>query len=688
MQLSTGSISVQTGGTPNTVWISGIGILPLLWKRFMGKMPMLHFALRWIGLIVVLFSASLQAEPSTPGQGERVTKSDSGEIRFEYLPMDKKFRNPWPANWEAAFWKRGNELLQASPIAYGGTYFENEKLSYPNAFIAFSKGDREKAIKFLQAEDPDAHAKKETMGVDWFPSFTIRNQVRKYFFFGQYLDGAYRKKMYDSAKIWTEKDPLSRPNSFYQQGKEGWNVDSKNSWVDVRNTDNLRAMRECAVYLMAEETGNREVAEIYKKRIQAYVGALYQTGMGEWDSANYMAHGFTAYLQLYDFARDPEVKLLGKAALDWLCAAAAVKYYKGNWAGANKRDYNNIPAFVGASGEFWVYFGDTPGHTGKPYRDFIHLLTSPYRPPEAVVNLARKKFSKPMEILASKPSYKGWYQKPGGEDAPEFFETVSVGNTWQLGTLPTGHVDDVNGFRLATDNSRLGSDIWVLATDLKGYKGITTGAVAGEKNGVAQHRNQVIWMNPRPDTTYYFLVPKPLEIREQKGVTFFKTEKTWVAIHHVNTGSQGIDEEATRSVTTAKDGVVLPDNQVWVARGTGHGPTALVMEIGEQDTHGSFEDFQSAVLAKSKIDHSKLAESEIHFTGCKGEQGGIRLNAEGLPTVFRAGQAQDFKDRWALYAGKDSPITLGWKEGILKVNAGGASFTGTLKDGRYTFENK
>lgn len=73
--------------------------------------------------------------------------------------------------------------------------------------------------------------------------------------------------MFDSAKEWTKQDPLNRPNDFFQNKKEGWNVESKNSWVDVRNTDNLRAMRECSVYLMAEETGNKETAKIYKERL-------------------------------------------------------------------------------------------------------------------------------------------------------------------------------------------------------------------------------------------------------------------------------------------------------------------------------------------------------------------------------------------------------------------------------------
>jgi hypothetical protein len=640
-------------------------------------------------LLSSLSAWPLAANPSPVGEGERFITTESGEIRAVYLPMENRFLNPWPADWENEFWVRANALLKASDVSrYGNTFFENEKASYPNAFIDFMKGNREKALTFLQGDDGDPHARKETLAVDWFPSFTIKSQVRKYFFFGQYLTPDYRKKMYDSAKIWTEKDPLGRPNSFHNpEKKEGWNVESKNSWVDVRNTDNLRAMRECAVYLMAEETGNKEVAEIYKKRIQAYVNALYNTGMGEWDSANYMSHTFTGYIQLYDFAKDPEVRLLGKAALDWISAAAAVKYYKGNWAGPNKRDYNNIPIFIGAAGEFWSYFGNTPGHEEKPYRDFIHLATSPYRPPQAVVHLAHKNMPKPVEILGSKPSYAGWYQKPGGEDAPECHETVYIAHTYQIGTLPTAHFDDVNGFRMATDNSKIGSDIWILATKLQGYVGgIATGVAGGD--AIAHYRNQVIWINRNPGTPYYFLVPKPIEVIEEKGVTFLRGEKTWVAVHHINTTSKGIDDEATQTATTRKGSLFLPDNQVWAAQGGDQGPSALILEIGEEQTHGPFEQFKSGVLGKSKSDTSKLAQGELHFTGSKGDKVGIQVSAEAPAVIHRNGTVHDFKNHWALYAGENSPITLGWKEGVLKVKAGGAEFTGTYKDGRYSFENK
>lgn len=634
------------------------------------------------------------ATPSPTANDERVTTDAQGRILIYALPVALAFRNDWPPAWEKNFVDRVNASLQASDIQpgkYGGTYFENEKASYPQAFIGFLKGQRKEALKFLQQEDDAVWSKQLTLGVDWYPSFTIRGQVRKYFFFGQYLEPAYRRRMFDSAKLWTEVDPLRRPNPFWkppaQRAKvgEGWTPEYHNSWVDVRSTDNLRAMREVAVYLMAEETGNLATAELYKERLRAYVTALYQTGMGEWDSANYLSHGLTAYLQLYDFAQDPEVKLLAKAHLDWTCTAAAVKYYRAAWAGPNIRDYGNIGPHDGASGEFWHYFGDWEQPAAKPYRDFVHLATSAYRPPAAVVALARKAFPRPVEVLASKPSYDGW-TKPGGETAPTYHETTWFGHHTQLGTLPQGHLDppgmNLNGFRLLAENPRRGVDTLIPFTSLDFNHSHASATNGGDR--LAQRNGTVVWLNGRPRTTFYFFLPKDAPITDGPGVTFIQMPQTWLALHWINARPSGHDAAATAKVCGGKK--PFPEDQVWRAE-AGDGPGGFAMEVGEPETYGDFATFRKAVLAKTRLDLSRLAQGEAHFQAADDTRVGVKLTNDGSLVVFRDGQIHDWKAHAALWAGAGSPVSLGWKQGILKVQAGGYTFEGRLSGGKYTFSN-
>lgn len=658
-------------------------------------------------LILASLALSLgtsRAGPLPPATAERVFTDAKGRIIAQPLPVEGRFRNAWPAAWEDAFWDRANASLRGSDVApgkYGGTFFENEKASYPNAFIGFLKGQRAEALKFLQQDDSEPWSRQLTLGVDWFPSFTIKSQTRKYFFFGQYLEPAYRQRMFDSAKIWTEQDPLRRPNPFWLTPEqrlakgmtgEGWTPEFHNSWVDVRNTDNLRAMRECAVYLMAEETGNTAVAQLYRERIRAYVSALYTTGMGEWDSANYLSHALTGYLPLYDFARDPGVKLLAKAHLDWVCSAAAVKYFRGCWAGPNLRDYGNIGPHSGAAGEFWHYFGELAQPAEKPYRDFVHLVTSAYRPPAAVVELAHKNFPRPVEILASKPSYEGWFK--GGEKEPSYFETTFIGHHCQLGSLPNGHLDppgmNLNGFRLLAENSRRGADTLIVFTSLKFSHSIATATAGGDQ--LAQYRGNLIWLNARPDTRFFLLLPRSAGIKIDGARVWFQLEKTWLGLHLIGLKSAGLDAEATAQVCgpgRKTQEPRFPDDQVWSAAGDGSGPCGFALEIGEAATHGDFAAFVDAAASQSKLDLSKRAEGEVHFTNARGERVGLRLAKAGRPTVWRNGTEHDWNQHWKLWAGDAAaPIKLGWKQGELRVQAGGREFRGALREGRYTFENR
>ena len=66
---------------------------------------------------------------------------------------------------------------------------------------------------------------------------------------------------------------------------------------------------------------------------------------------------------------------------------------------------------------------------------------------------------------------------------------------------------------------------------------------------------------------------------------------------------------------------------------------------------------------------------------------GVKLTNDRTWVVFRDGQPHDWKTHGALWAGAGSPVSLGWKEGVLKVQAGGHTFEGKLAEGRYAFTN-
>jgi hypothetical protein len=646
---------------------------------------MLPKVMMWSVVLAVLSVATI-----APAD-ERVRTDSEGRIVPVPLPIDERFVNPWPDEMEEGFKDRADHAIRKNNNKggkYGNTYFENEKAAYPKAMLDFLNGNRAAALRMLQAEDNQAGSwNSQTAGIDFFPSFTLKGQMRKYFFFGQYLEPAYRARMRQGAKLWTAKDPMRRRTKYFKRGGGGWTPETKNSWVDVRNTDNLRAMRECAIYLMAEETGNDELASAYLEDIQRYVWALWNIGMGEWDSENYHAHTMTGYIQLYDFAKDPEAKMAAKAAMDMLSLMGAVKYYRGGFCGPIKRDYNKPYAFAGAAGELQLYFNDTPIPNPDPHHDHAHFVTSAYRPPPAVVKLAHKDFDQPVEILASKPTYETWKAEGGGsaskdypapnywqaDHKPAFFETTYIGDTFQLGSLIRGSRGDVNGLKMCMYNSEHGADFFVAAGGVNRPKKVNRGS---GKDRVAQYKNLLVCRSVAGELDYIYLVPDSASVEQTGGVTFVKAERTWLAIRPIAGSLKGIDKSLKKPGR-------WKHCQFMSGRSEG-----FAMEVGEAGTHGSYSAFKRGVLDRGRVE---LDGSAVTFVGSRGRSVKIDTGGNGLPVVWRNGEKHNWRDHWPLYQNADggkAPLHLGYKTGDLYVEAGGWVFEASFDHtGKYTFRN-
>jgi hypothetical protein len=592
------------------------------------------------------------------------TKSING---LPLAQVESKWQNAWTQELETEFQQRAATVIShfANPQSYGNGYGENEKSSYPRAMFDFLAGNRQKALAFLQQEDPQAEKHQHTEGIDYYYCFTLKGQIRKYFLFGQFLDPAYKQRMYLGAKKWTQEDPLKRPHPAYGFGDDtgkDWDITKRGGWVDSRNTDNLRAMREVAVYLMAEETGNEETRQLYKQKIQRYVGALYHIGMGEWDSEAYHSHTFAPYLNLYDFAKDPEVKELAKAALDWMSAAAAVKYYRGGWGGPSKRDYGggNVALTASAAKAFWLYFGDTPIPNTQPELDSLHIITSLYRPPQAVVALARKQFERPIELLATKPIYENW--KPGNDESPAYWETQFFGRTYQMGSVVGTFADnEVSPFKLMAYNSQRGVDYFVANT---GGQWVRPGKKSGDRIG--QYRNLLIWLRPVNQQPFFFQLPKTAKAEIENGIWFFQLEKTWLAIRPIN-----LNLYTPVPISDRKYGPIYSQEQTFQATVSEGRHAGFALEVGEQESQGTYEEFKRAIQQKSKLILDRRNQRQVKLESIDGHTLQLTYNHRNLlPTVLCDGKERDWSKNFALYnsQSKDkTPIFLGWKQGNLTI---------------------
>lgn len=606
------------------------------------------------------------------------------ESKIPVLTTAKKhrnFSNDWTPKLETAFQQRAAFTIDyfANPKSYGNNYGENEKRSYPKAMFDFLAGNRKKAIAFLQEEDQQKESHQHTEGIDYYFCFTLKGQIRKYFLFGEYLDPTYKQRMYEGAKKWTKNDPLSVPHplSGYGDGSgRGWSIQTRGLWVDGRNTDNLRAMRETSVYLMAQETGNEETRLLYKEKIRRYVWALYNIGMGEWDSTVYHGHTFAPYLNLYDFAQDQEVKQMAKAALDWMSAAAAIKYYRGGWAGPVKRDYGGDNLVFGSSAArtFWLYFGDNIQPNPKPEMDTLHLITSSYRPPAAIVALAKKQFSKPVEILATKPLYENW--KPGNDQKPGYWETTFIGETYQMGSIAGTFADgDVAPFKLMTYNSKIGVDYFVANT---GEGWVKQGKNKGDQIG--QSQNLLIWLHSNLDssptgnkTNFLFQLPNTAKREIDQDIWFLKLEKTWLALFPINLSNYQIV-----TIPNQKRAERYQDQKTLKATINSGKYSGFALIIGEKSNYQSYKNFKRVIKQEFQLDLSNINQGKVALKKSEVNQLSLTFNQDNLlPFLTKKNAAHQWDNNLAIYNSLQedkSPIYLGWKEGNLKIKVNDLNF--------------
>jgi len=733
-----------------------------------------------LGCSLLATVTTVRGQEEIPDATQRV-KTLNGLTRILPRYSTEGVANRWPSEYEQAYLKRVSDQI---PLYKGkssvNTTGEREKYDYPMTVGAWLAGDRAAAIKVLEQEDIDGNDHAWTKGIDLYWGFTLKAQALKFFYLEDQLTPAYRERMLEAFRIFTEKDP--RPTLEYALNTESadpevaafataqlakmwrsrdeakamaekaisekhpnkvrfgnyilgildrwpeqqpatpeewqawwaliaagdwmvfeeyerranphphprygtgtgpvgatWNPSVRGMKADARNTDNLRGMRESAIYLFAERSGNELLRKLYKDRIRRTALGFWEVGNGEWDSDGYHPHTICAYMNLYAFARDPEVRGMSKAILDFLFTAGSVKYYRGAWTGPNKRDYGNFKPMRAVGQLLWLYYGDTPLTPGNHIADNVWPIISDYRPPAALVAFAQKDFAKPLEMFNTHPTYSNWL--PGQAERPNAFETMYYGNSFTLGTLGRGSRGDVSGFRLATRDSKKGAAIAVGGTGAT--KRLHTGS---GQDRIGQYRNLVLLLAPgqvskkgktQPNKAH-FSIPPGGQVEQTGEVTFIKTESAWVAL--IPVGGAPFQQGSARIGKGNKASAI----GMLSTESTGGSAFGFALEVGEAETHGSYEDFKKAIRSKAKI---ALHDQGAALTASDGRQLKVSTPDRGLPQVERDGELHDWGQHVDVYHSVDSnALNLPRGKRILEVNAGGHSFRGELKeDGTYNW---
>ena len=176
------------------------------------------------------------------------------------------------------------------------------------------------------------------------------------------------------------------------------------------------------------------VAATNEAWLRSELNKFLTIGQGEFHSSTYYGYAIGGLLNLYDFAKTPELKQLAKATLDWYAANMALRLSWGTAGGAESRGFDR-GTWDGSelSSLAWIWWGDNPKTAQKisNKKAGVALLAalSDYRPPNEFKALARKELPLPFSLKASHPGYYTYHQDN------QFFENFYVTPEYSLGTL-------------------------------------------------------------------------------------------------------------------------------------------------------------------------------------------------------------------------------------------------------------
>lgn len=216
--------------------------------------------------------------------------------------------------------------------------------------------------------------------------------------------------------------------------------------VTGEGTENHVSMSRTSGYLFAEMAMGEDeldgVAQEWQSRLKEWIldwsKRVYTYGTGEWDSNPYTAYNLVGWLNLYDFAEDPEVRLAARAVLDYYAANIALKYTQGLLGGPESRGSGQYGPLSRSATEYlaWLWFGPTSlaenedFFSGNEFIQSIHAATSGYRPPQPLRKLAMKELPKPAVYHNSKPNYQL-------TEKAESHEVFRIDKTFTMGTAQT-----------------------------------------------------------------------------------------------------------------------------------------------------------------------------------------------------------------------------------------------------------
>lgn len=487
--------------------------------------------------------------------------------------------------------------------------------------------------------------------------------------------------------------------------------------------------------------------------------ALYNAGRVEWNSNNYFGHTLNPLLTIYEGAEkcnDPNGaanKKRAQAILDWMMLEAALHFVDGAQVAADSRAKTS--SFLPFSGSYYQFtntfffdddfqpsFAPTVWKTKDPTEMEVgFLLSTSYRPPQVIIDIAQRKFTMPVEIQSAKPFYHldhGRYFNHDGTINGEFpyhywkgtdkgrrfeFETTWIDKNVTMASAAVGRPDGAMGtyseqcvWRIGFKGQQNGAR---MLSGNAGSRTVTTGR--SPYHEIGQFRNLMMQMIQHPADTanqIWVVVPDSLQQLQTSGeagfwdVQKYKWQEGNLYLQLRNDVFLAIkpfpQPVAVNRSTTTESAMHTKISFHWAAGQLG----TLLFELG---SGGKFADFNSFVEASQTGAFQVVDAATVAYTSSDNTQLKMEYVAPGTydmipftydspsqnpfspagsyPRVWGNHEYLDYQnwDSYRTVFGQDI-VNQAWGSGVLNLHAGGVRTCTTIHpetaEVRFTVEKK
>lgn len=603
---------------------------------------------------------------------------------------------PTHSTWETDYQTRLSALINAQswPIGSGAGDTDQGKRDWPALLAQMWKVQGNTTALNNYITSNGATLINSSQAGRFYKAFSVPGLVKYYL---EYKSMLPQSQIDQVADILNQVDPVSgHTEAGTSTNVTGWEqlmrVDGKMDPIYDQtefNSENFSWMSRLGGLLLAHDQNEADKITYFEGYLDNYIRAMYSAGRVEWNSNNYYAYCVQPLLTLYDHAPTADIKLKAKAALDWMAMEAALHYIDGFQAGPDVRA--KPQSYVPFAGSAWSYtylwfvdanyhptFSQADAVAHADYRTLGWVGYTDYRPPQAIIDIAQRNFTLPVEMQNAKPfyhldeeNYMDW--KADTERSRRYeFETVYYDENYLLGSMATYRPD---GLAVLPIGGKAGSsqmmfseqNLWRFAV-----KGTNNGAIqvfgnSGPAGGWGSGWDVSVGRQPLEQIGQY----RETMMRIVKGL-----DRMWVAFPDSITvefvgdtafadmGNGVYCAVVPHGVTSRADQDFARDNgwhqYIWNVDSAS--VSALVMEVGTLSQHGSYANFKTAVQNNTSI--TVPGADQVAYTATSGRElkmqyvapityelidGTVIDPAGTLPRVWRDNDEVDFST-WDAYS--------------------------------------